>query len=85
MNDGTLVIHGEETTQSVGSVGVVVHPSVAHLVDFHKILSSRLAIRHLFHIRQKLSSIINCYSLTLATDESELDAPKRNTGLENLD
>ncbi|KAK6761319.1 hypothetical protein RB195_022398 [Necator americanus] len=58
-----------------GGVGFVVHPSVIHLVvDFHEILSPRLAILRLRPLRQKPISIINCYSLTSAADDSELDA-----------
>ncbi|KAK6757218.1 hypothetical protein RB195_015194 [Necator americanus] len=40
MNDGTLVIRGENVpSRNVGGVGFVVHPSVVHLVDSHEILS----------------------------------------------
>ncbi|KAK6742879.1 hypothetical protein RB195_010255 [Necator americanus] len=75
MNDGTLVIRGEKVmSRNVGGVGFVVHPSVVHLVDSHEILSPRLAILRLRPLRQKSISIINCYSPTSATDESELDA-----------
>ncbi|KAK6764742.1 hypothetical protein RB195_024899 [Necator americanus] len=72
MNDGTLVIRGEKIpSRNVGSVGFVVHPSVVHLVDSHKILSSLAILR----LRAKKSiSIINCYSPTSAADQSELDA-----------
>ncbi|KAK6729127.1 hypothetical protein RB195_006274 [Necator americanus] len=74
MNDGTLVIRGEKVpSQNVGGVGFVVHPSVVHLVDSHEILSPRLAILRLRPLRQRHISIINCYSPTLAADESELD------------
>ncbi|KAK6737065.1 hypothetical protein RB195_019642 [Necator americanus] len=45
MNDGTLVIRGENVpSRNVGGVGFVVHLSVVHLVDSHEILSPRLAI-----------------------------------------
>ncbi|KAK6749834.1 hypothetical protein RB195_002069 [Necator americanus] len=75
MNDGTLIICGEKVaSRNVGGVGFVVHPSVAHLVDSHEILSPRLAIFRLRPLRQKSISIINCYSPTSAADESELDA-----------
>ncbi|KAK6735581.1 hypothetical protein RB195_018661 [Necator americanus] len=75
MNDGKLVIRGEKVPpRNVGGVCFVVHPSVVHLVDSHEILSPRLAILRLRPLRQKSISIINCYSPTLATDESELDA-----------
>ncbi|KAK6760627.1 hypothetical protein RB195_021910 [Necator americanus] len=75
MNDGTLVIRGEKfPSRNVGGVGFVVHPSVVHLVDSHKILSPRLAILRLRPLRQKPISIINCYSPTSAADEPELDA-----------
>ncbi|KAK6762806.1 hypothetical protein RB195_023492 [Necator americanus] len=75
MNDGTLVIRGEKVpSRNVGGVGFVVHPSVVHLVDSHEILSPRLAILRLRPLRQKPINIINCYSPTSATDESELDA-----------
>ncbi|KAK6744593.1 hypothetical protein RB195_011365 [Necator americanus] len=75
MNDGTLVIRGEKVpSQNVGGVGFVVHPSVVHLVDFHEILSPRLASLRLRPLRQKPISITNCYSPTSAADESELDA-----------
>ncbi|KAK6763193.1 hypothetical protein RB195_023780 [Necator americanus] len=75
MNDGTLVIRGENVpSRNVGGVGFVVRPSVVHLVDSHEILSPRLAILRLRPLRQKSISIINCYSPTSAADESELDA-----------
>ncbi|KAK6760944.1 hypothetical protein RB195_022134 [Necator americanus] len=75
VNDGTLVIRGEKVpSRNVGGVGFVVHPSVVHLVDSHKILSSRLAILRLRPLRKKPISIINCYSPTSAADEPELDA-----------
>ncbi|KAK6734510.1 hypothetical protein RB195_017975 [Necator americanus] len=75
MNDGTLVIRGEKVpSRNVGGVGFVVHPSVVHLVDFHEILSPRLAILRLRPLRQKSISIINCYSPTSAADDSEMDA-----------
>ncbi|KAK6755767.1 hypothetical protein RB195_014263 [Necator americanus] len=75
MNDGTLVIRGEEVpSRNGGGVGFVVHPSVVHLVDSHEILSPRLAILRLRPLRQKSISIINCYSPTSAADDSELDA-----------
>ncbi|KAK6764350.1 hypothetical protein RB195_024613 [Necator americanus] len=75
MNDGTLVIRGEEVpSRNVGGVGFVVHPSVVHLVDSHEILSTRLAILRLRPLRQKSISIINCYSPTSAADDSELEA-----------
>ncbi|KAK6735572.1 hypothetical protein RB195_018657 [Necator americanus] len=61
-------------SRNVGGVGFVVHPSVVHVVDSHEIVSPRLAILHLRPLRQKPISIINCYSPTLAADESELDA-----------
>ncbi|KAK6729112.1 hypothetical protein RB195_006265 [Necator americanus] len=70
MNDGTLVIRGEKVkSRNV----IVVHSSVVHLVDSHEILSPRLAILRLRPLRQRHISIINCYSPTLAADESELD------------
>ncbi|KAK6760478.1 hypothetical protein RB195_021808 [Necator americanus] len=75
MNDGTLVIRGDKVpSRNVGSVGFVVHPSVAHLVDSHEILSPRLAILRLRPLREKSISIINCYSPTSAADDSELEA-----------
>ncbi|KAK6735574.1 hypothetical protein RB195_018657 [Necator americanus] len=82
MNKGgsvNLYCHKQTTTQkvpsrNVGGVGFVVHPSVVHVVDSHEIVSPRLAILHLRPLRQKPISIINCYSPTLAADESELDA-----------
>ncbi|KAK6748893.1 hypothetical protein RB195_001486 [Necator americanus] len=75
MNDGTLVIRGGKVpSRNVGGVGFIVHPSVVHLVDSHEILSPRLAILRLRPLRQKPISIINCYSLTSAADDSELDA-----------
>ncbi|KAK6735289.1 hypothetical protein RB195_018465 [Necator americanus] len=67
MNDGTLVIRGERVpSQNIGGVGFVVHPSVVHLVNSHEILSPRLVILRLRHLRQKPISIINCYSPTSA-------------------
>ncbi|KAK6765587.1 hypothetical protein RB195_025476 [Necator americanus] len=48
--------------------------SVIHLVDSHEFLSPRLAILRLRILRQKPISSINCYSPTLAADESELEA-----------
>ncbi|KAK6736838.1 hypothetical protein RB195_019498 [Necator americanus] len=75
MNDGTLDIHGEKVpSRNVGGVGFVVHPCVAHLFDSHEILSPRLANIRLRPLRQKLISIINCYSRTSAANESKLDA-----------
>ncbi|KAK6749787.1 hypothetical protein RB195_002036 [Necator americanus] len=75
MNESTLVIRGEKVpSRNVGGVGFVVHPSVVHLVDSHEILSPRLAILRLRPLRQKSTSIINCYSPTSAVDDSELDA-----------
>ncbi|KAK6739471.1 hypothetical protein RB195_008140 [Necator americanus] len=75
MNDGILVFRGEKVpSRNVGVVGFVGHPSVVHLVDSHEILSPRLAILRLRPLRQKLISIINCYSPTSAADESEMDA-----------
>ncbi|KAK6749242.1 hypothetical protein RB195_001692 [Necator americanus] len=72
MNDCTLVIRGDEiTSQNVGGVGFVVHLSVVHLVDFHEILSPRLAILRLRPLRQKPISIINCCAPTSAADEPE--------------
>ncbi|KAK6736608.1 hypothetical protein RB195_019357 [Necator americanus] len=44
------------------------------IVDSHQILSPRLAILRLRHLRQKPISIINRYSPTSAADESEMDA-----------
>ncbi|KAK6757175.1 hypothetical protein RB195_015162 [Necator americanus] len=76
MNDGTLVIRGENVpSRNVGGVGFVLsHPSVVHLVDSHEILSPRQAILRLRPLRQKSISITNCYSPTSAADDSELDA-----------
>ncbi|KAK6747822.1 hypothetical protein RB195_000796 [Necator americanus] len=75
MNDGSVVIRVEKVpSRNVGDVDFVVHPSVVHLVDPHKILSPRLAILCLRPLRQKSISIINCYSPTSAADESELNA-----------
>ncbi|KAK6725965.1 hypothetical protein RB195_004342 [Necator americanus] len=75
MNDGTLVIRGENVpSRNVGGVGFVVHPSVVHLVDSHEILSPRLVIPRLRPLPQKPISIINCYSPTSAADKSELEA-----------
>ncbi|KAK6765464.1 hypothetical protein RB195_025399 [Necator americanus] len=75
MNDGTPVICGEKVpSRNVGGVGFVVHPSVVHLVDSHEILSPRLAILRLRHLRQIPISIIIYYSPTSAADESELVA-----------
>ncbi|VDL84579.1 unnamed protein product [Nippostrongylus brasiliensis] len=74
-NDGTLVILGEKIpSRNVGGVGFIVHPSVAHLVDFQEILSPRLAILRLHPPHHKTISIINCYSPHEAADDSELDA-----------
>ena len=75
LSDGTLVIRGEKVpSRNVGGVGFVVHPTIAHLVDSHEILSPRLAILRLHPPHQKTISIINCYSPTSAADDSELDA-----------
>ncbi|KAK6762648.1 hypothetical protein RB195_023390 [Necator americanus] len=75
MNNGTPGIRGEKVpSRNVGGVGFVVHPSVVHLADSHEILSPRLAILRLRPLRQKLISIINCYSPASAADEPELDA-----------
>ncbi|KAK6733983.1 hypothetical protein RB195_017635 [Necator americanus] len=75
MNDGTLVIRGQNVpSRNVGGVGFVVHPSVVHLVDSHEILSPRLAILRLRPLRQRPISIINCYSPTSASVDSELNA-----------
>ncbi|KAK6733652.1 hypothetical protein RB195_017418 [Necator americanus] len=59
MNDGTLVIRGEKVPSR----------NVAVLI-----LSLRLAILRLFPLRQKPTSIINCYSSTSEANESELDS-----------
>ncbi|KAK6731326.1 hypothetical protein RB195_007662 [Necator americanus] len=75
MNGGTLVIRGEKVpSRNVGDVGFVMHLSVVHLVNTHKILSPGLATFRLRPLRQKSISIINCYSPTSAADDSELDA-----------
>ncbi|KAK6767047.1 hypothetical protein RB195_026533 [Necator americanus] len=75
INDRTLVIRGEKIpSRNLGGVGFVVHPSVIHPVDPHEILSPCLVILRLRPLRQKSTSIINCYSPTSAADESELDA-----------
>ncbi|VDM70641.1 unnamed protein product, partial [Strongylus vulgaris] len=80
LSDGTLIIRGEKAPSlNVGGVGFVVHPSVAHLVDSHEILSPRLAILQLRPLHQKATMIINCYSPTLAADGSELDAFYENS------
>ncbi|KAK6765473.1 hypothetical protein RB195_025405 [Necator americanus] len=75
MNDGTLVICEEKVpSRNEGGFGFVVHPSVIYLVDSDEILSPRLAILRLRHLRQIPISIIICYSPTSAADESELVA-----------
>ncbi|KAK6742212.1 hypothetical protein RB195_009836 [Necator americanus] len=74
VNDGTLIIRVENVpSRNVGGVAFVVHPSVAHLVGSHEILSPRLVILRLGSLRQRPISIINCYSPTSAADESEMD------------
>ncbi|KAK6742890.1 hypothetical protein RB195_010264 [Necator americanus] len=68
MNDGTLVIRGEEVpSQNIGGVGLVVHPSVIHLFDSHEFLSPHLVILRLRALRQKPISV-NCYSPTSAAE-----------------
>ncbi|VDM65149.1 unnamed protein product [Strongylus vulgaris] len=67
--DGTLIIRDEKLSRNLGGVGVVVHPSVVHLVS-HEILSPRLAILRLRSL-QKIITIINCYSPRSA---AEVDA-----------
>ncbi|VDM53215.1 unnamed protein product [Angiostrongylus costaricensis] len=70
LNNGTVVIRGEKVqSRSVGGVGLVVH-----LVDLYVILSSRIAVLRLQLWRHKKITIINCYSLTDAADEYELNA-----------
>ncbi|VDM85695.1 unnamed protein product, partial [Strongylus vulgaris] len=44
LSDGTLIIRGKKVqSRNVGGVGLVVHPSVVHLVNSHEILLPRLA------------------------------------------
>ncbi|VDL78944.1 unnamed protein product [Nippostrongylus brasiliensis] len=44
-NDGTLVLRGKKIpSRNVGGVGLIMHPSVVHLVDSHEILSPPLTI-----------------------------------------
>ncbi|VDO20785.1 unnamed protein product [Heligmosomoides polygyrus] len=75
LKDGTLVIRGEKVpSRNVGGVGFVVHPSVAQHVDSHEILSPRLTVLRIQLARQKIISIINCYSPKSAADEAEMNA-----------
>ena len=74
VKDGTLIIRsGKFPGRIFVGVGIVVHPSIVHLVD-SKEASTLLAILRLRPPRQKTISIINCYSPTSAADEHEVDA-----------
>ncbi|KAE9413594.1 hypothetical protein Angca_000407, partial [Angiostrongylus cantonensis] len=73
LNKGTFVIRGEKVlSRNVGGVGFVVHPSIAHLVDSHEILSPQIAVLRLQLSHHKKITVINSYSPTDAVDDYEL-------------
>ncbi|VDM57626.1 unnamed protein product [Angiostrongylus costaricensis] len=75
LNNGTVVILGKKVPpRNVGGVDFVVHPSIVHLVGSYANISTRIAVLRLRLSHHKKITIINCYSLTDAADEYELNA-----------
>ncbi|VDM61621.1 unnamed protein product [Angiostrongylus costaricensis] len=67
LNNGTIVIRGEKIpSRNIGGEGFVVHPSIAHLVDSHEILSLRIAV-----------SVFNCRIIRRSLSSTATHPPTR--------
>ncbi|KAJ1368926.1 hypothetical protein KIN20_030286 [Parelaphostrongylus tenuis] len=69
INDGTLVVREKIPSRNVGYVGFIVHPSVTHHCESHKIFSHRLTLLRIQLKRNRKISFINYYVLTDSADE----------------